>query len=168
MSYEQFKACSNLIKIKVHFTILCKTPSPESVFHWRDTVSGQNLDVEQCVHIRRLRARPTSADALLWIIPPLVVASRRKLCSDLAGCLREGPDRSRGGRHPVRLRPRRRSHSPTGKHRHWLHGFSRKLNYFFSSKSSWIQKTQPNDAFALRRRLVEFLVFNSAFGRHRH
>ena len=47
-----------------------------------------------------------------------------------------------------------------------LHGFSRKLNHFFSSKSSWTPKTQPNDA--LRRRLVEFLVFNSAFGRHRH
>ena len=47
-----------------------------------------------------------------------------------------------------------------------LHGFSRKLNHLFSSKSSWTPKTQPNDA--LRRRLVEFLVFNSAFGRHRH
>ena len=34
----------------------------------------------------------------------------------------------------------------------------------FSSESSWATKTQPDDA--LRRRLVEFLVFNSAFGRH--
>ena len=36
----------------------------------------------------------------------------------------------------------------------------------FSGKSSWTPETQPNDA--LRRRLVEFLVFNSAFGRQRH
>ena len=36
----------------------------------------------------------------------------------------------------------------------------------FSSKPSWTPKTQPHDA--LRRRLVEFLVFNSALGRHRH
>ena len=40
------------------------------------------------------------------------------------------------------------------------------MGHFFSSKPSWTPKTQPNDA--LRRRLVEFLVFNSAFGRHRH
>ena len=35
--------------------------------------------------------------------------------------------------------------------------------HFFSSKSSWTRETQPNDA--LRCRLVEFLVFNSAFSR---
>ena len=28
-----------------------------------------------------------------------------------------------------------------------LHSFSRKLNHFFSSKSSWPPKIQPNDAF---------------------
>ena len=44
-----------------------------------------------------------------------------------------------------------------------VHGFPRKPEHFFSSKSSWTPETQPNDA--LRRRLVEFLVFNSAFGR---
>ena len=40
------------------------------------------------------------------------------------------------------------------------------MGHFFSGKSSWTPETQPNDA--LRRRLVEFLVFNSAFGRQRH
>ena len=44
--------------------------------------------------------------------------------------------------------------------------FSHKSFYFFSSESSWRPKTQPE--VALRRRLIEFLVFNSAFGRHRH
>ena len=37
------------------------------------------------------------------------------------------------------------------------------MGHFFSSKSSLTPETQPNDY--LRRRLVEFLVFNSAFGR---
>ena len=35
------------------------------------------------------------------------------------------------------------------------------MGHFFSSKPSWTPKTQPNDA--LRRRLVEFLVFNSVY-----
>ena len=47
-----------------------------------------------------------------------------------------------------------------------VHVFHHKMGLYFSSKSSRTPKTQPNDA--LRRRLVEFLVFNSAFGRHRH
>ena len=46
-----------------------------------------------------------------------------------------------------------------------LHGFPRKPEHFFSSKSSWTPETQPNDAY--RRHLVEFLVFNSVFGRWR-
>ena len=44
--------------------------------------------------------------------------------------------------------------------------FSHANQILFLSKSSWTPETQPNDA--LRGRLVEFLVFNSAFGRHRH
>ena len=42
------------------------------------------------------------------------------------------------------------------------HVFPRKPGHFFSSKSSWTPETQPT----LRRLLVEFLVFNSAFGRY--
>ena len=37
------------------------------------------------------------------------------------------------------------------------------MGHVFSSKPSWTPKTQTNNA--LRRCLVEFLVFNSAFGR---
>ena len=39
----------------------------------------------------------------------------------------------------------------------------RQPEYSFSSKSILTPETQPNDA--LRHRLVEFLLFNSAFGR---
>ena len=44
----------------------------------------------------------------------------------------------------------------------WVKVTTARVIKFFSSESSWTPKTQPNDA--LRRRLVEFLVFNSAFG----
>ena len=43
---------------------------------------------------------------------------------------------------------------------------SERVVKLFSSEPSWAPKTQPNDA--LWRPLVKFLVFNSAFGRHRH
>ena len=42
--------------------------------------------------------------------------------------------------------------------------FSALTETLFSSDSIWTPKTQPNDLC----RFVQFLVFNSAFGRHRH
>ena len=45
-----------------------------------------------------------------------------------------------------------------------LHGFSRKLNHFFQANRVEHQKLNQKPNNALRRRLVEFLVFNAAFG----
>ena len=51
----------------------------------------------------------------------------------------------------------------------YVFGYEKCTEYGFCTRNSGCGstlKTQPNDA--IRRRLVEFLVFNLAFGRHTH
>ena len=65
----------------------------------------------------------------------------------------------------VRLLAFRRASSSTQENQpnDTLKPFGRQMEYIFLSKLSWTLESQPNDV--LRRRLVEFLVFNSAVGR---